>query len=318
MREELLVAAIAPLVLGIVLDAAYPYHRGLLLAIHPVHTSYSMALSLARRFRGMGRTGGIALWVIVVGSHLAIYGAALWAAWRLGILAWTLAAAYVVKVSMPIRLLVDQVRETGRRLEDHDLEGARGVAQGLVRRDLRTADAGHVGSAALESLFESLVDGVTSPLLYYALMGPMGALLQRLSNTMDGAVGFRDPQFSEVGWFSAKVDTVLNYLPARLTALLEIASCGIGGSRRAARAYERHRRSTASLNAGHPMSAAAGCLGVALEKAGEYRLGDGDLPGPGDIARGLRLAMRTLCLAFAIAVPSIAACALGAHLVWLS
>ncbi|MGC8556216.1 MAG: hypothetical protein ACP5NG_04340, partial [Conexivisphaera sp.] len=68
----------------------------------------------------------------------------------------------------------------------------------------------------------------------------------------------------------------------------------------------------------HPMSAAAGCLGVALEKAGEYRLGDGDLPGPGDIARGLRLAMRTLCLAFAIAVPSIAACALGAHLVWLS
>ena len=307
--------ALLPLVLGLALDAIYPYHRGPLLAIHPVHTSYVMAMRLAGRVRG--RIGGILLWLTVVGSHLAIYGAALWAAWQLGYPVWIPVASYVVKVTIPVRLLFDHVEDTRKHLVDGDLEGARAAAQGLVRRDLGRADEGHVSSAALESLFESLVDGIVSPLLYYALLGPLGALAQRLANTMDGAVGFRDERYSEIGWFSAKVDTVLNYIPARLTALLEIAACALrrGDAERALRTYARYRNATESINAGHPLSAAAGCLGVRLEKEGSYSVGVGELPGPRDLTEGTRLAAVALGLAASVAALVICALA-GAHLPW--
>jgi len=301
------VVAILPLAIGLALDFIYPFHRGPLLTVHPVHTSYSMAMALARRLNGRGRAGGAALWLAVVGSHVLLYGAALYAAGRLGVVAWIIVASYIVKVSMPVRLLLDQVGSTGFHLEAGDLGRARSSAQGLVRRDLGTADAGHVASAALESLFESLVDAVTSPLLYYVLLGPMGALLQRLTNTMDGAVGFRDPSIADVGWFSARMDTLINYVPARLTALLEIASCAMcrGDVRGAIRAYSRYRGAVASVNAGHPMSAAAGCLDVSLEKAGSYSLGEGALPDPPAVRRGIELASATLILAFALAAAAL-------------
>ena len=301
-----------PLFLGLALDAIYPYHRGPLLAIHPVHTSYVMASKLADKVRG--RAGGIALWTAVVGLHVGLYGAALWAAWRLGYFAWIPVASYVVKVSIPVRLLFEHVRLTRRHLEGGDLEGARAIAQGLVRRDLSGADAGHVSSAALESLFESLVDGIVSPLFYYALFGPLGALVQRLANTMDGAVGFREGRYSEIGWFSAKVDTALNYIPARLTALLEIAACAAlrGDAARAASVYARYRGATESLNAGHPMSAAAGCLGVSFEKRGSYIIGTGGLPDPKKMSEGMRLAAAAFALAAALLVVPL----LWAHAPW--
>ncbi|BBE42578.1 cobalamin biosynthesis protein [Conexivisphaera calida] len=315
MPDSCAALALLPLALGLALDAIYPYHRGPLLAIHPVHTSYVMALKLADSVRG--RTGGIILWLAVVGSHIAIYGAALWTAWQLGYLVWIPVASYVVKVTIPVRLLFDHVEDARRHLVDGDLEGARSAAQGLVRRDLGRADAGHVSSAALESLFESLVDGITSPLFYYAFLGPLGALVQRLANTMDGAVGFRDERYSEIGWFSAKVDTALNYIPARLTALLEIAACALrrGDAARALKVYSRYRKATESVNAGHPLSAAAGCLGVRLEKEGSYSVGLGELPGPRDLAEGTRLADIALGLAAAVAVLVICALA-DVHLPW--
>jgi adenosylcobinamide-phosphate synthase len=311
--EERIAEALLPLALGLALDAAYPSHSGPLLSVHPVHTSYVMAMRLQGALRRFGRAGGAALWALVVGVHALAYGAALWAAWRAGMIPWILISSYVVKVSVPVRLLFEQVGEVGSRLGSGDLSGAREAAQGLVRRQLASAGAGHVASAAIESLFESLVDGVTSPLLYYLLLGPIGALLQRLSNTMDGAVGFRDPQMEAVGWFSAKVDTALNYVPARLTAMLEVLACRAAGgdAARALRTHSRYGGSTPSANAGHPMSAAAGCLGVRLEKAGEYALGEGELPGPADVGRGLRLAAASLSIALALYVAALLACAAG-------
>jgi len=159
-----------------------------------------------------------------------------------------------------------------------------------VRRRVDELGEGHVASAAIESLYESLVDGFTSPLLYYVFLGPLGALLQRIANTLDSALGYKDPGYREVGWFSAKADTIINYLPARLTALLEIMTCPLikGSIRRALEIYLRDRGATESLNAGHPMAAASGCLGVRLEKINSYTIGEEYcLPDWRDIRRGV-------------------------------
>jgi len=214
-----------------------------------------------------------------------------------------------------LRLLLEYVRETARCLAEEDLGCARSVVSNIVRRDVRWLDGGRVASAAVESLFENLVDSFTSPLLYYAAMGPLGSLFQRVVNALDSALGYRDEDFRLVGWFSAKADTLVNYVPARLTALTIIALCPLvrGSLVDALRTYLRYRRATQSVNAGHPMSAASGCLGVRLERVGAYVIGEGDLPSSADVLRGVRLATAS-ALIYCLFV-SIIPC-LGLH--WLS
>jgi len=111
--------------------------------------------------------------------------------------------------------------------------------------------------------------------LYYALFGLRGAAAYRLVNTFDSMIGYHG-QYEYLGKAAARLDDVLNILPARLTALLIITLAPLfGGNRRTAwQIWRRDARKTASPNAGHPMAAAAGALGVQLEKIGHYRLGD--------------------------------------------
>ncbi|WP_083494493.1 CobD/CbiB family cobalamin biosynthesis protein [Pyrodictium occultum] len=242
---------------------------------------------------GSGRLRGAAAWAAVVGSHLAGYALLLYAAWRLSPLAWLLAASWVLKTSFSLRLLLETVWRAAALMEKGCVDQARSLVQGLVRRDVYRLGPGHVASAAVESLAESLVDGYTSPLFYTLLLGPLGGLLQRLANTLDGALGFKTPEYLEAGWASAWVDTLLNYVPARVTAvLIALASPAAGGSVAAAlRVWSRYASSTESRNAGHPMSAMAGALGVRLEKPSNYALGEAQLPGPREMRRAVRVAL---------------------------
>jgi len=298
---------ISALALGLVLDIAYPYHSGILLRIHPVHTSYFMAKKLGRPYGS--RALGVATWLVVVGTHMLLYSALLYIAWSIHPILWILAAGWILKVSASLRLLIDTVRRVGEALNKGDIDGARYWAQQIVRRNVYKLEPEHVASAAIESLAESLVDGFTSPLLYYAVLGPLGALLQRLANTLDGALGFLTPEYRDVGWFSAKVDTVLNYVPARLTAVLILLMSPLVKGEFltwAVRTWRVFSRATPSVNAGHPMSAMAGALGVWLEKPGAYRLGDRHArsPSPRDIEKGIRasmgVAVTTIALVIAI------------------
>ncbi len=280
---------LASLLLAHVLDYAYPYHSGFLLSIHPVHTAFVAAKKLAPP--RSSRIRGVVAWLVVVSGHLGLYSLLLYTAYLASPWAWVLAAAWVLKTSFSLRLLLESVAQVAEHLEAGRLNEAQRVAQGLVRRNVYVLGPGHVASAALESLSESLVDGYTSPLLYAALLGPLGALFQRIVNTLDGALGFKTPEYLEAGWLSAKMDTVVNYAPARLTALLLVLlSPLIGGDPgRAYSVWRRYSGVTESVNAGHPMSSLAGALGAVLEKPGHYRLGQGGLPSATDIRRGVRL-----------------------------
>ncbi len=235
------------------------------------------------------------MWFTVASLHVAPAAIALYISWRISWILWIILSSLIVKFSVSIKLLYDTVEAGGSLALENKVDSARRVVQGIVRRDLSRASLSEVCSAAIESLFESYVDGILSPLIYYALLGPLACFIQRIANTLDGALGFRTPELERVGWFSAKADTTINYIPARIASLLIIASCP-SKARVAFRIYRRYCSATESLNAGHPMSAAAGCLGVLLFKKKHYVIGEGDPPAPSDVFRALSLFKKALIL----------------------
>jgi len=295
----------ACVLLAHLLDYLYPFHSGLLLSIHPVHTSYIMARRLGKPYGSKVR--GIIAWFITVVAHLALYTFILYVAWGISVYLWVITASYVMKTSFSLKLLLDVVRNALKCMSNDDWGCARYWVQQIVRRDVYKLDSEHVISAAIESLAESLVDGYISPLFYVVLLGPVGGLLQRIINTMDSALGYKDPEYVDVGWLSAKADTVMNFIPARLTALLIITiSPVVGGSiKYSLRVWMKYRRATESVNAGNPISAMAGALRVRLEKPKYYVIGDA-LEGLSEntVVRALKISVLTSITWFLI-VPAL-------------
>jgi adenosylcobinamide-phosphate synthase len=168
----------------------------------------------------------------------------------------------------------------------------------LVSRDTTTLDAPRIAAATLESVAENSSDGIVAPLCYYALGALPGAFAYRWLNTVDSLWGYRDPAREWLGKAGARGDDAANWLPARISALLLVIGAVLFGTQRQAwRIWQRDARLTASPNAGHPMSAMAGALGVELEKVGHYQLGAGlALPQAADIPRAITL-MRAAMLA---------------------
>ncbi len=256
------------------LDYIYPYHSGSMLLIHPVHTSYVMARALGKPYSSRAR--GVATWIATISIHIALYSSILYIAWRISIYLWIAVASYIMKTSFSLKLLLDIVERSRSCMARGDWGCARYWVQQIVRRNVYQIDNEHVVSASIESLAESIVDGYISPLLYTSILGPIGGLVQRVINSMDSALGYRDPEYIDVGWFSAKMDTIINFIPARIAAvLMVILSPLIGGSiRYSLSIWRRYRRATESINAGNPISAIAGALRIRLEKIGSYTIGE--------------------------------------------
>lgn len=204
-----------------------------------------------------------------------------------------LAAAFVLKTTLALRGLDAAAREVAEALAAGDLPEARRLVNWhLVSRDTSALDASQVSAATVESVAENASDGVLGPLFYYALGGLPAALAYRYANTCDSMLGYRDAAREWLGKVPARFDDLLNLFPARLTALALLLAAYVSGEDGpgALAAWQRDRHTTASPNAGHPMSAAAGALGIELEKVGHYRLGAGNRPPePGDVARAARL-----------------------------
>jgi len=194
-----------------------------------------------------------------------------------GLILYALMEGIGLKPFFALRMLADAGRSVRLSLEQSDLPAARDALQSLVSRDRSALTAELAGAAAIESLAENLSDSIVAPLLYYTLFGLPGAAAYRLFNTFDSIVGYHG-QYEYLGKAAARLDDVLNALPARLTALLIIALAPLFGGNRftAWQIWRRDAHRTTSPNAGHPMAAAAGALGLQLEKVGHYRLGDND------------------------------------------
>jgi adenosylcobinamide-phosphate synthase len=180
-----------------------------------------------------------------------------------------------------------------------DLVTARRQLGALVSRPTAQLDEGLVCAATAESLAENFGDSWVAPLLAYALFGLGGAYAYRAANTADAMWGYRNERYEWLGKAAARLDDLLNLLPARLAALLLLGATR--QRRRALAAWQRDAHRTTSPNAGQSMSLAAGALGVRLEKVGHYALNvDAPTPNPRDVTSARHLVGRAMLLTAAL------------------
>lgn len=186
-------------------------------------------------------------------------------------------------------------------LETDDLETARQRVQWMVSRETGRLDQGGVAAAAVESMLENGNDAVFGGLFWYLVAGAPGVVVFRLVNTLDAMWGYRNERFGRFGRFAARLDDVLGWVPARLTALTYLL---LGDGRTAWRCWRRQGRRAESPNAGPVIAAGAGALGIQVGGAATYggELRERPLFGEGfgaraaDIGRAARLVHHGLWL----------------------
>jgi len=185
----------------------------------------------------------------------------------------------LLKTTIAIRGMQKHALSVVAALEKDDLDSARNHLSMIVKRNTKHLDKNHISSAVLESVSENTVDGITGPLFYYAIFGLPGAFVYRAINTIDSMVGYKTSLFRNIGWFGANCDTILNYIPSRLTGMVMILSALILGYNWKESFYimKRDGKKLESPNAGFPIAALAGALGTKLEKINYYAVGDGNI-----------------------------------------
>jgi adenosylcobinamide-phosphate synthase len=189
-------------------------------------------------------------------------------------LIYLIIAAFFLKSTFSIRMLTVSALGIRKDLEGGNIEKVRNDLKTFVGRDTSKLNATQSVSAVIESLAESFVDGILAPLFYFLLFGLPGALVYRMINTLDSMVGYKKEPFKEIGYASAKLDDITNWVPARLSLFFVfITSIFFGNPLWAVSTCIRDHDKTASPNSGWSMAAVAGALGVRLEKVGYHVLG---------------------------------------------
>jgi len=215
--------------------------------------------------------------------------------------AYVIIGAVLLKSTFSFRKLGRTALEIKSLLLRDKLDEARFEMRSLVNRDTQGLPKPLLVSATVESVAENTSDSIVAPLFYFLLLGIPGAIAYRVVNTLDAMIGYHG-KYEYLGKFASRLDDVLNFIPARLTALLLVLAAFL--SRRHGRrawqvALSEHAR-TESPNAGWPMAAVAGALNVQLEKVEHYKLWrTGATPEPQSIDASLGL-MRIAVLAWVL------------------
>lgn len=267
---------------------------------HPLVGFGRLVAWLEARLNGDRRWQGVLAWLLAVGPTV--------------VLAWLLRqwAPFVVDILLLYFAIgARSLSEHGQRVADDlaagNLAAARQHVGWMVSRDTSVLDADGVAKASVESLLENGNDAIFGTLFWFAVAGGPGALLFRLANTLDAMWGYRTPRLLRFGWAAARLDDLLNYLPARLTALIYAL---FGDTRHALACWQTQAPHWDSPNAGPVMASGAGALGIALGGAAVYHgqleerppLGGGRPAAPADIGRALRLIESSLWLWLALLV----------------
>ncbi len=248
--------------------------------VHPVVLMGRLIGALKKRARPSRTYGaGVALLVILssaVAGHLLIAAGDLVNFLGLGL--GIFVSAYLLKSTIAIRCLLETSSGIGKLVEN-DFDEAKKLLPALVSRNPDGLTKTQATSAVIESLSENYVDTVVSPLFYYLLFSPFGlgveaALAYKAANTLDSMLGYRTEELKNLGWASARLDDLANWVPARLSLPI-IAAARPSRAGQILKTALRDHAATPSPNSGWPMAAAAGALGIRLEKPGVYVVGEG-------------------------------------------
>lgn len=248
---------------------------------------------------------------IVAAMGLLVHLLAYVSMYLAGAVALAIVSIIILKISVAVRGMERHAKAITSCLEAGDMAGAQHNLSMIVRRNTDDLDEQHILSATIECVSESTVDGITGPIFYYSLLGPGGAFAYRTINTLDSMVGYKDDYYKNIGWMSARLDTISNYIPARITAFLMVVSAKMLGAdwKNSLQMLHRDHDKTFSPNAGYPMATMAGALRVRLEKIGHYALGDGQELATLEKCKTaisiMKLTMLLFCLVFSVPVMSI-------------
>lgn len=192
---------------------------------------------------------------------------------------YVICAALLLKTSFSFKKLRGEALDIRELLARDNLREARFKMVALVSRDVKTLAGPQLVSATIESVAENLNDSVVAPLFYFLIFGVPGAVAYRAANTLDAMIGYHG-RYEYLGKTAARLDDILSFIPARISALLLVIAALLYGkdSRNAWRVLLRDHGKTESPNAGWTMSAMAGALRTRLEKVGCYSLGDVNTP----------------------------------------
>lgn len=305
---------LALLAIALALDAVFGEPEWLWSRVaHPIVLAGNMVEALDERLNGSQtsastrRTGGVFAVVILVVVGAAVGRIVEW------LPAGEVWGAAVAAILLSHRSLVQHVEAVAGGLMNGLDEGRAAVGR-IVGRDPETLDENGVARAAIESGAENFADGVVAPAFWFLIGGLPGILVYKLVNTADSMIGHRNDRYAEFGWAAARLDDVMNFVPARLTALLfSIADLSLDGIRCALRDAKGHR----SVNAGWPEAAMAALIDVRLAGprtyAGRtvndpYMFAEGrPIAGPDEIAECVNLLWRSWAV-------MLAACVVGAVL----
>ena len=285
---------------------------------HPVVAIGKLIRLLEKVLRARCRSlrgAGVVLGVTVVAVSAAV-------AWGISLIHPVL-RIYLLYAALAPRCLADEARKVHRSLRHGTLEDARRQVSMLVGRDTAALDAAGVTKATVETVAENTTDGAVSPLLFMLLGSLFGAAVPfawafKAASTLDSMVGYKNEKYLDLGRFSARLDDVLNWVPARVTGVLLCAAAWLCrlDARRAWRVLWRDHANHPSPNSAWSESAVAGALGIRLGGGAFYggrwvekkTLGDALRgPEPDDIVRTVRLMWVTYVLAFVLSGGLVAA-----------
>jgi adenosylcobinamide-phosphate synthase len=287
-----MLAAMA-MVAALLLDAVLGEPR----RMHPLVAFGRLASGIENRLHRDRRVVGVLAWSLAV---LPLAALAAWLSIALAVASPWLGFTFntvMLYLTVGLKSLGAHALPVAEALDGRELDQARTAVGRMVSRDTAALDARQVAAAATESVLENGNDAVFGALFWFAVLGAPGAVLYRLANTLDAMWGYRTPHYERFGWAAARIDDVLNYLPARLTA---ITYAMWGHFAQALHCWHIQGPAWDSPNAGPVMAAGAGALGVTLGDAAPYHgvwedrpvLGTGHPPDANAIRRAMQLVRR--------------------------
>jgi adenosylcobinamide-phosphate synthase len=218
------------------------------------------------------RIAGILLMLLTVGIASGTTWLILRGLHQLSPLAGFIGAIYISSTCLATRSLHIESARVAAALTSGDLQAARHYLSRIVGRDTDQLEEPEIWRALVETVAENSSDGIIAPLFWLTVGGPVAAIAYKAVSTLDSMVGYKNERYLELGWASARMDDLLNFIPARLTALLMIIAAALRGysASGAVQATLRDRLKHPSPNSGHPEAAAAGALGIRLGGASSY------------------------------------------------